>query len=63
MGYQSHYQDYAKYPVKDANMGYAVHVYAGWYAQSDETANGDRFLDHFLRSLPALGAREKGKAL
>ena len=42
MGYQSHYQDYAKYPVKDANMGYAVHVYAGWYAQSDETADGDR---------------------
>ena len=52
MGYQSHYQDYAKYPVKDANMGYAVHVYAGWYAQSDETADGDRFLDHFLQQVP-----------
>jgi len=30
-GYQSHYAGFAKYPVKGDNIGYAVHVYPGWY--------------------------------
>lgn len=30
-GYQSHYSGFAKYPVKGDNIGYAVHVYPGWY--------------------------------
>ncbi|MGN0832553.1 MAG: family 43 glycosylhydrolase [Kiritimatiellia bacterium] len=54
MGYQSWYADYVRHPVKDANFGYAVHVYAGWYAQSDETACGERFVDHFLRQVPVV---------
>ena len=30
-GYQSQYAGFAKYPVKGDNIGYAVHVYPGWY--------------------------------
>lgn len=30
-GYQSHYEGYAKYPIVGDNIGYAVHVYPGWY--------------------------------
>lgn len=29
--YQSQYAGFAKYPVKGKNIGYAVHVYPGWY--------------------------------
>ena len=29
--YQSQYAGYAKYPIKGDNIGYAVHVYPGWY--------------------------------
>lgn len=30
-GYQSQYAGFATYPVKGENIGYAVHVYPGWY--------------------------------
>lgn len=30
-GYQSHYAGYARYPITGDNIGYAVHVYPGWY--------------------------------
>ncbi len=29
--YQSQYAGFAKYPIKGNNIGYAVHVYPGWY--------------------------------
>ncbi len=29
--YQSQYAGFAKYPVKGENIGYAIHVYPGWY--------------------------------
>ncbi len=30
-GYQSQYAGYAEYPIQGENIGYAVHVYPGWY--------------------------------
>lgn len=30
-GYQSQYAGFAKYPITGDNIGYAVHVYPGWY--------------------------------
>lgn len=30
-GYQSQYAGFARYPVTGDNIGYAVHVYPGWY--------------------------------
>lgn len=30
-GYQSQYAGFAKYPIQGKNIGYAVHVYPGWY--------------------------------
>lgn len=30
-GYQSQYAGFAKYPIVGENIGYAVHVYPGWY--------------------------------
>lgn len=29
--YQSQYAGFAKYPIRGKNIGYAVHVYPGWY--------------------------------
>lgn len=29
--YQSQYAGFAKYPIKGENIGYAIHVYPGWY--------------------------------
>lgn len=29
--YQSNYAGFVKYPIKDSNYGFAVHVYPGWY--------------------------------
>ena len=34
-GWQASYENYKDYPVEDANMGYAVHNYTGWYGGSD----------------------------
>ena len=30
-GYQSKYAGYADYPIKGENIGYAVHIYPGWF--------------------------------
>ena len=31
LGYQSKYAGYADYPIKGDNIGYAVHIYPGWF--------------------------------
>ena len=31
LGYQSKYAGYADYPIKGENIGYAVHIYPGWF--------------------------------
>ena len=39
LGYQSQYAGYATNPVKGENVGYAVHVYPGWYGSDGEEAS------------------------
>ncbi|MBQ5663202.1 MAG: cellulase family glycosylhydrolase [Bacteroidaceae bacterium] len=34
LGYQSKYAGYANYPIKGENIGYAVHIYPGWFGSS-----------------------------
>ena len=34
LGYQSKYAGYATYPIKGKNIGYAVHIYPGWFGSS-----------------------------
>ena len=49
-GYQSQYQNYAKYPITDSedNFSYAVHVYSGWYGNmTDKNCNHDTFIRNF----------------
>ena len=55
-GYQSWYENFVRFPVKDPldNMGFAVHVYPGWYNQQDETADGERFVANFLKQVPVV---------
>lgn len=36
LGYQSSYAGFATYPIKGDNIGYAVHVYPGWYGSDAE---------------------------
>ena len=35
-GWQANYADYKTYPIKDDNVGYAVHDYDGWYGCEDK---------------------------
>ena len=53
-GYQSSYQDYANNPVTGYNIGYAVHVYTGWYEQEDKNANGNIFIQNFKKQVPVV---------
>jgi beta-xylosidase len=34
-GYQAHYKGYAVNPIEGENIGYAVHVYPGWFGSAD----------------------------
>ncbi len=34
--YQSSYEGYATYPIEGENIGYAIHVYPGWYGSDAE---------------------------
>ena len=53
-GYQSGYQGYEKYPLQGYNIGYAVHVYSGWYGQGDNNANPQTFITNFGRQVPVV---------
>ncbi|MDR0895095.1 MAG: glycoside hydrolase family 5 protein [Prevotellaceae bacterium] len=39
LGYQSLYSGYANNPIEGENIGYAVHVYPGWYGSDTEQAS------------------------
>lgn len=41
LAYQSSYSGYAKYPIKGENIGYAVHVYPGWYGSDAEEPSAE----------------------
>ena len=41
LGYQSQYAGYAAYPIKGENIGYAVHVYPGWYGSDAEQPSAE----------------------
>lgn len=54
-GYQSQYQNYAKYPITDSenNFSYAVHVYSGWYGNmTDKSCDHDTFIRNFKSKVP-----------
>lgn len=59
-GFQSNYADYASFPIAGNNIGYAVHIYPGWYDCSDESVEHDgdiekskaAFIDQFRRQVP-----------
>ena len=50
--WQSNFEDYAKYPLRDDNLGYAVHAYPGWYDQNDDNADVEKFLARFRQLVP-----------
>lgn len=56
LGYQSLFQGYATNPIEDElnNIGYAAHVYPGWYLQSDDNADGEAFIAQFLTQVPVV---------
>ena len=53
-GYQSNYRDYAKYPITGEQIGYAVHNYAGWYGNSDDSCDPAKAIAEFGASVPVL---------
>ena len=42
LSYQMNYQGYVKYPIKDENIGFAVHCYPGWYGSDSEVASAEQ---------------------
>lgn len=53
-GYQSNYRSYAKYPITGDQIGYAVHNYAGWYDNSDESCDPTKAIAEFGNSVPII---------
>ena len=53
-GWQSHYEDYAVYPIEGYNIGYAVHDYEGWYGCSENNANAQNKIRQFLNQVPVV---------
>ena len=53
-GYQSSYESYTTYPIRDDNFGYAVHVYPGWYGNDDNSANAQTFISNFQKQVPGV---------
>ncbi len=61
-GFQSNYADYKAYPIEDANIGYAVHVYPGWYGCDDGKVERDGdiekskqdFINQFQKQVPVI---------
>ncbi len=41
LAYQSQYSGYATYPIEGENIGYAVHVYPGWYGSDAEEPSAE----------------------
>ncbi len=41
LGYQSNYQGFANYPIRGENIGYAIHVYPGWYGSDAEQPSAE----------------------
>lgn len=56
-GYQSSYESYAKYPIKDNNFGYAIHVYSGWYGQEDNNCSTQSFITNMKKQVPHVDSK------
>ncbi len=41
LGYQSNYAGFANYPIQGENIGYAIHVYPGWYGSDAEEPSAE----------------------
>ncbi len=63
-GFQSSYADYAVHPIEGENIGYAVHVYPGWYGCDDKKVDRDAdiekskqdFIRQFKKQVPVVEA-------
>ncbi len=53
-GYQSLFQDYATHPIDGYNIGYAAHVYPGWYGASDTSCDAQSFISQFAKQVPVV---------
>ena len=61
-GFQSNYADYAVHPIEGDNIGYAVHVYPGWYGCDDRKVDRDadiekskrEFIAQFKKQVPVV---------
>lgn len=56
-GYQSSYESYVNYPIKDDNYGFAVHVYPGWYGNDDASYSAQSFIDNFKKQVPGVTSK------
>lgn len=56
-GYQSSYESYANYPINDNNFGYAIHVYSGWYGQSDNNCSAQSFISNMKNQVPHVDSK------
>lgn len=51
-GYQSQYGPYSTHPITGDNIGYAVHVYPGWYGTYNTHFTKESFYEQFLNQVP-----------
>lgn len=48
-GWQASYADYSEYPIQDANFGYAVHNYTGWYGGDDKAYTNGKTIAQYTQ--------------
>ena len=61
-GFQSNYVGYKTYPIEGENIGYAVHIYPGWYGCDDLKVDRDgditkskrEFIAQFRKQVPVV---------
>ena len=49
LGYQSSYAGFTKYPVQGTNIGYAIHLYPGWFGSSNGYLSFQREWDSSIK--------------
>ena len=56
-GWQSQYGSYSTYPITGDNIGYAVHVYPGWYNNNDDNCSASSFIKQFATQVPVVTSK------
>ncbi|MBQ7496064.1 MAG: family 43 glycosylhydrolase, partial [Bacteroidaceae bacterium] len=56
LGFQSLFTGLVRNPIQGSNIGYAAHVYPGWFEQTATGATAEGFIEHFQQQVPVVNS-------